>query len=292
MRVLVTGGTGYVGQRVVQRLREAGLEVTAWQRPGTQRSLSGQGIRVVEGEISDVAALALAMQGCGAVVHLVGILREQPRRGETFQRVHVQATQSVLAAAALAGVERVCHMSALGARPQAATAYHRTKWQAEEYVRASGLAWTILRPSVIFGNGGPGPNFVRLLRDWVQSLPWVPLPGDGQFPLQPVALASVAEAVLAAVLQPRQRVYELGGPEVLTYRQLLERVAASLGKQLRLLPVPLALLQTVVPWLQHLPGFPLSADQLTMLVEGNVCTDSESAYRDFGLVPIPFVPEG
>ncbi|MCL6593199.1 MAG: NAD(P)H-binding protein, partial [Alicyclobacillus sp.] len=247
MRVLVTGGTGYVGQRVVQHLQAAGLEVTVWQRPGTQRPLTALGVRVVEGDLYDVTALALAMQGCGAVVHLVGILREQPRRGVTFQRVHVQATQSVLTAAALAGVERVCQMSALGARPQAASAYHLSKWQAEECVRASGLAWTILRPSLIFGRGGPGPNFVRLLRNLVQRAPFVPLPGDGQFPLQPVALATVAEAVLAAVRQPRQRVYELGGPEVLTYRQLLERVAASLGKPLRLLSVPLPLLQAVVP---------------------------------------------
>ncbi|SFU48190.1 NADH dehydrogenase [Alicyclobacillus macrosporangiidus] len=277
-----------MGVPVVNALVRAGHEVVILQRPGSTRPLRRTGVEIVTGEVTDEAALAVGMWGCDAVVHLVGIIRELPRRGVTMQRMHVDATRAVLAAARQAGISRVVHMSALGARPDAVSAYHRTKWAAEEAVRASGLRHTIFRPSVIFGRGGPGPEFVGQLADLVRFAPVVPVIGDGSFPLQPVAVETVAGAIAQAVVSPRDAAYELGGPEVLTYLDILRRIAVALGRPLRTVRVPVGVMRALVPILQRFPSFPLTQDQLTMLLEGNVCMDPDAAYRDFDLAPVPF----
>jgi NADH dehydrogenase len=222
-----------------------------------------------------------------AAVHLVGIIREFPRRGVTFERLHVTATRHVLAAANAAGVTRYLHMSALGARAEAPSPYHRTKWQAEELVRGSRLAWTIFRPSVIFG---PGDGLVSLLAGIVGRAPVVPVIGDGQYLLQPVSVTSVAEGFALALERPETigKTYEAGGPDRLPYERILDLIAASLGRtRPRKLHLPVAPVRAAAKLLGRFSWFPLTADQLTMLLEGNTC-DPEPFHRDLGLTPRPF----
>src|SRR3989442_9553349 len=144
------------------------------------------------------------MAGCDAVIHLVGTIRERPALAETFERLHVDATLNVLAAASGAGVRRVLHMSALGTRPGARARYHQTKWRAEEAVRSSGLDWTIFRPSIVYGHGD---GFVTVLARMVRRLPIVPVIGSGTARLQPVRLPVVAEGLARAPHRPAP-----GGP--------------------------------------------------------------------------------
>src|SRR2546425_5562960 len=153
-RVFVTGATGFVGRAVVQALRGEGYVVRCLVRRGSEPDLRGVGaIERVEGDVLAPQLLDEGMAGCGAVIHLVGIIREHIATNTTFYRVHVQGTVNVVAAAAAAGVRRYVHMSALGAREGARSRYHQTKWAAEEAVRACALPWTIFRPSVIYGRG-------------------------------------------------------------------------------------------------------------------------------------------
>ncbi|GMA51266.1 NAD-dependent nucleoside diphosphate-sugar epimerase/dehydratase [Alicyclobacillus contaminans] len=288
MNVFVTGGTGYIGQPLVRALIRRGHHVVAWQRTGSPRPLAIPGVRVVEGDLFNVSALTQGMRDCEAVVHLVGILREMPRKGATMQRIHVDATEAVLTAAAASGITAFSHMSALGARPTAVSTYHRSKWAAEELVRQSGIPYTIFRPSVVFGNGGPGPNFVNQLAQLIRTFPWVPVIGDGRYMLQPVAMDTVVDAFLQSVQTPRLRTYDLGGLEVLSYLDILHRIADHLGKRLRTMTVPTRLMTALIPMLQHIPGFPLTEDQLIMLLEGNICADATAVYRDFRLEARPF----
>jgi uncharacterized protein YbjT (DUF2867 family) len=289
MRVFVTGATGYIGQPLVHALRAIGHTVVALQRPGTRRPLpSGDGVVPFVADLFDVRALAEAMQGADALVHLVGIIRERPARGETMRRVHVEGTRAVMEAACQAGVRRVCHMSALGARLDAPTAYHRTKWEAEKVVRQSGLPYTIYRPSVVFGRGGPGQNFVQQLRDLVRVSPIVPLIGDGLFRLQPVAIEAVVAAFRAGVEEARGQSYELGGPQVWTYADVLRTVASAMGLHRRFVPIPVPVIKAAVRAGQRFPGFPITMDQLNMLLSENVCADAERAVRDLNLPSIPF----
>ncbi|OLD76859.1 MAG: hypothetical protein AUG87_06890 [Candidatus Rokubacteria bacterium 13_1_20CM_4_70_14] len=284
-RVFVTGATGFVGRAVVQALRGEGYVVRCLVRRGSEPDLRGVGaIERVEGDVLAPQLLDEGMAGCGAVIHLVGIIREHIATNTTFYRVHVQGTVNVVAAAAAAGVRRYVHMSALGARDGARSRYHQTKWAAEEAVRACALPWTIFRPSVIYGRGdGLVSPLVRLVR----RLPVVPLVGSGR--LQPVPVEQVAQAVARALGLPAavKQTYEVGGPDVVTLGELVDLIGTALGRRRILkLHVPDAVARVATRTLQALPYFPLTPDQLLMLDEDNVC-DPASLPAAFGLEPLP-----
>jgi NADH dehydrogenase len=286
--VFVTGGIGFVGRAVVAALLAHGHRVRCLVRPGSRhRAAPEPGVEAVSGDVTQPAGLADAIRGADAVVHLVGIIREAPARGATFERLHRQATEHVVAAARRAGVRRFVHMSALGTRPGARSRYHQTKWAAEEAVVAGGLDWTIFRPSVIFG---PGDGFVTLLARLVRWLPVVPVVGDGQSRFQPVAVGDVAEGFARALERPAAvgRRFEVGGPRAYTFDELLDEVGAALGRR-RVPKVhhPVGLIAPVVSVLEGLPFFPLTSDQLLMLAEDSTC-DPAPFVETFGIAPVPF----
>lgn len=293
VQVLLTGATGFVGSEVLRHLLARGHRVRALVRPGSRRAeasdadgqAAGAAVERVAGDILDAESVRRAAQECDAVVHLVGIIRELPRRGMTFQRIHVDGTRHVVEAARSAGVRRFVHMSALGARAEATAAYHRSKFAAEELVRNSGLEYTIFRPSVIFG---PRDEFINMLADLMRKAPLVPVIGDGRYRLQPVAVEDVAQGFAGALGHPRTagETYDVGGPEAYTYLDLLRQIGETTGRRPRFVHLPLGLMRALVPYLQHLPGFPITRDQLVMLLEGNTC-DSSGFYRDLAIEPTP-----
>jgi uncharacterized protein YbjT (DUF2867 family) len=288
-RVFVTGATGFVGRSVIQALRSDGYVVRCLVRRGSERDLRGlEAVERVEGDILVRRGLEEGMAGCQAVVHLVGIIRERPEVGTTFEMVHTQGTINVLEAAMAAGVRRLLHMSALGSRPGARARYHQTKWAAEEAVRASGLAWTIFRPSIIYGRGD---EFVTMLARMVGRSPVVPVIGSGRQRLQPVPVEHVAEGFARALALPatEKHVYEVGGPDQLTMVELLDAIGSALGhRRVRKAHVPLGFMRPVARILHRLPGFPVTPDQLRMLEEDNVC-DPAPFYGAFRLEPMPLV---
>lgn len=286
-RVFVTGATGFVGRAVVQALRAHGHTVRCLVRRGSERDLRGLGaIERVEGDVLVRPGLEEDMAGCQAVIHLVGIIREQPSRGVTFAQVHTQGTNNVLAAAAAAGVRRFLHMSALGARPNARSRYHRTKWAAEEAVRASGLRWTIFRPSIIYGRGD---QFITMLAYFVRRYPMTPVIGSGRQRLQPVPVEDVAEGFARGLVTgaAEKQTYEVGGPDTVTMIELLDVIGAAVGRRrVRKLHMPLGLMRPLTRLLHRLPGFPVTPDQLLMLEEDNA-GDPTPVYTTFGLTPMP-----
>jgi NADH dehydrogenase len=286
-RILVTGGTGFVGRSLVRALLARGFLVRCLVRPGSEGQLRGfESIDRVPGDVLRPEGLVPSVEGCAAIVHLVGIIRERPSRGITFERLHVQATANMLAVGKAAGVKRYVHMSALGTRPAARSAYHRTKWAAEEAVRQSGMEWTIFRPSIIFG---PGDEFVSMLAGLIRRFPVVPVLGDGQYRLQPIPVEQVAEG-FAESLRARQsigRTYEVGGPEAYRFVDLLDQIGAALGRRrVRKVHVPLAAVKLATRALGWLPFYPVTADQIAMLEEESV-TDPTAFFEDFGITPEP-----
>jgi len=292
MKVFVTGGTGYVGTIVIKHLLQRGHHVSILQRPNQTHSHdeSSSQIHRIEGDIFNSSILRSGMEDMDAVIHLVGIIREKPRRGITMNRIHFEGTKNVLDAVNASGVKKYVHMSALGARPDAISNYHQSKWRSEELVKSSGIPYTIFRPSVIFGKGGPGANFIGQLVDLVRSSPIVPMIGHGHYPLQPVHVETVGDVFCQALTNEtsKNKVYEVGGPEVVTYRVILEAIAVALHKRLRTLSIPMVLMQSLIQVLEHIPGFPLTQDQLTMLREGNACSSGQLLYNDFKTTAIPF----
>jgi NADH dehydrogenase len=286
-RILVTGATGFVGRVVIRALQAHGYAVRCLVRRGSEPDLRGlEALERVEGDVLAPPTLERGMAGCDTVIHLVGIIREEPATLSTFERIHTQATANVLEAAVATGVRRYLHMSALGSRAGARARYHRSKWAAEEAVRASPIPWTIFRPSIIYGRGD---QFVNLLAGMIRRYPVVPVIGNGQQKLQPVPVEHVAEAFARAAGMPatEKHAYDVGGPEAVTMVRLLDLIGAALERpRVRKVHVPLGVVRPVTRLLHRLPGFPLTPDQLLMLEEDNVC-DPQPFLTTFSLPPVP-----
>ena len=276
MRVLVTGATGFVGRHVVRALRSHGHRVRALyhRQPALADWQEDTGIEVVHGSVLDPSSLIEATRDVDAIIHLVGIILE---RGEsTFQRIHVEGTQNVVAAAEANGVRRIIHMSALGVRPHAPSKYHQTKGQAEEILHSSKINWTIFRPSVIFGSGG---EFCRQMADLVRLTPIVPVLTTPSGRIQPVAVEEVAEAFAVSLDRPEtfSQIIDLGGLEKMDLRRLLRTFAAAMRRRRLFMPIPAAWVCIPVRLMERLLTTPpMTSDQLIMLAEDNTCDTSQS----------------
>lgn len=243
--IAVTGSTGFVGRHIVRTLIADGCAVRGLvrDREKARRTLPAQGAEWVFGDIADQQAVARLVRGCDAVVHCIGIRRELPPE-VTFAKQHIEATRSITEAAKQAGISRFIHISALGTRADAASDYHRSKFQAEAIIRGSGLDWTILRPSIIHG---PDGEFMQMAKAWVlgRSAPWFVLPyfvriapptGFPPVPkiesarVQPVHIDDVCAAVAASLRSDQSigEIYPLGGTETLDWPTMLTTIRDAL----------------------------------------------------------------
>jgi len=284
--ILVTGGTGFVGGHLLRRLRKDGLSVRVLARNSDrERALIDLGVEVVRGDIADKNALEKAVEGIERVIHLVGIIQEAP--GATFRAVHVDGTRNVLGAARKAGVLHFFYQSALGTRPGAKSEYHRTKWEAEELVRQSGIPHTVLRPSLIYG---PGDSFTLRLSDILRRAPVMPVIGSGKSKVQPIYIDDVVSCMVKAVTSDAflNEIYEIGGPEQLTYEEVTTAIAEAIGLKRPAVHLPLFLMEPMARVLETVfPNPPLTTNQLIMLQEDNVCS-MRDIHDAFGIEPVTF----
>ena len=284
MKVLLTGGTGYIGSNLRGVIRDLGHDVRLFVRP---RSAGGidPSYEVVKGDIFDTNACLAAAHGCDVIVHLVGIVREFPARGITFDEYHREATENMINAAKINRVPRFIHMSALGTRANAPSRYHQSKFASEEAVRNSGLRWTIFQPSWISGNGDHG---TELIVDLIRK-PVVPMVGGGRMRIQPIAIEDVCAAVSRAVDMPETqgKTYQLGGPDRMSFREMVEKIAGQLGVSIRTVDIPVGLVRPIAAVFERYEWFPASTDQLKLLTEDNVC-EIDAFVKTFRIEPRPF----
>lgn len=280
MKVAVTGGTGYLGPAVVQALLDAGHEVVVLEHRRPVEVPDSPRLLRVKGDVADPSSLKAAFEGADAVAHLVAIIREDPRKGVTFQRVHVEGTRNVVAAAKAAGARRFLLMSANGVDMGMSTPYFDTKREMERMVKEAGFQWTIFRPSYVAGarEGGFDAQFASI----VDKAPMLPLFGGGKFEIQPVSRRDVALAFARALERPESvgKTYVLAGPERFTWKEYLVRMARLRRRKRAMAPVPRGVVLGLAGMLGR--AFPADKDQLRMLMAGNV-GDPEPAARELGL---------
>ncbi len=282
----VFGGSGFIGRYVVQRLAQQGWVVrVAVTAPERARFLMTQG-RV--GQIVPLAAsvtqedrAASAIAGAGLVVNLVGILFER-RRGD-FMRIQAEGAERVARLAAAAGAARLIHVSAIGADPASPSAYGRSKGEGELAVRAAFPDATILRPSIVFG---PEDGFFNRFAQLSRLLPVMPVV-RGAVRFQPVYVGDVAAAVAAAAVRDdaRGQTYELGGPRVASFRELMAYILEVTGQRKPLVTVPEGIVRLQALLGEALPTPPLTRDQLLMLERDNVVAEGASTLADLGIAP-------
>ncbi len=286
-RVTVVGGAGFIGRYVVRRLAQRGAAVAVVSRnastAGFLRPMGDVGqIAQLAAGLGDERRLAASLEGADAAVCAVGILYE--RGGQRFDLVHHLGPGLLARLAAAAGVKRFVHLSAIGADPAAPSAYARSKAAGEAAVRAAFPAETILRPSVVFG---PEDDFFNRFAALARVLPALPLIGGGHTRFQPVHVGDVADAVMAALtrIDAAGGVFELGGPRVYTFRELLELLLRTIGRKRMLVPLPFPLAALEAAFLEWLPKPPLTRDQIKLLMSDNVVAPCSPGLAELGIAP-------
>jgi NADH dehydrogenase len=284
--ILVTGGTGFIGPKVVHELRAGERDVRCLVRDRRRGSkLAAWGCELAEGDVTDAASLRAAVRGCDTVVHLVAIITGP--RGD-FERIMEQGTRDLVAAAREEGVRRFVLMSALGTTEQTRelTPYFHAKWEMEQAVKASGLEHVIFRPSFVFGrDGGVLPTFKRLAR----LTPVTPIVGSGEQRIQPIWVEDVAAYFAAAVDKPEaaNRTFEIGGPDVVTWNEMWERLKRTLRVRRPSVHVPMGLMRAQAVVLERLPNPPVTRDQLKMIEAGDNVVTNADAVETFRLPLVP-----
>ncbi|MBA3643246.1 MAG: complex I NDUFA9 subunit family protein [Chloroflexia bacterium] len=275
-RILITGGTGFVGSAIQSALAGRPLRLLV-RNPAKHAHQATDLVEVVEGDVTDAESLRRTMDDCEAVIHLVAIIDE--RGGATFDKVIRQGSVNVIDEAQRAGVTRLLHMSALGAIHDPKFAYFEAKWQAEQAVQRSPLAWTIFRPSIIFG---PGDGFITVLANLVSAAPLVPVVGSGESTFQPIRVNEVAASYARALDDPKTigQIYELGGGQIYTYEEMIDLLKVKLGKRGPNIHIPVPLMKLVVSMSQPLPEKlrpPVTSEQLKMLAVNNSTASSATS---------------
>ena len=285
MHVVVAGGNGFVGTNLVTELADRGHEVTVLARNPDAAELPA-GVDTVSGDVTAYDSIETAVEGQDVVVNLVALSPLfKPKGGdEMHDEVHRHGTENLIRAAESGGVERFVQMSALGADPDGSTAYIRAKGQAEDHVRESDLDWVIVRPSVVFGEGGEFVSFTKKLKGmFAPGVPVYPLPGGGKTRFQPIHVDDLV-GMLAEMVDDDAHVgetYELGGPEQLTLREITNMVYDAAGKSVSIVSVPMPLAGVGLTLGGKLPGFPMGADQYRSLRFDNTTDDND--IEAFGL---------
>ncbi len=279
--VTIFGGSGFIGRHLVPQIAACGARVRiAVRRPGGP---SNHQVETVPADVLDDASVASAVAGASSVINLVGILKESGR--QTYHAIHVEGARRIAVAAKSAGVSRLIHVSALGATSSAPALSDRTKARGEEVVRAAFPEATIIRPSLVFGRND---HFFTRLAAMARHSPVLPLIGGGATKFQPAHVEDVA-AGLVKILERGDaagRTYEFGGPEVYSFKELLQLVLAALGWRRVLFPVPFSLAEILAWMLELLPASPLTRDQVRLLKTDKINSGREPTLADLGIHPI------
>lgn len=284
--ITVFGGTGFLGRHTIRALAKAGHRIRVAVRfPNEGFFLPPFGtvgqIALLRCNAREADEVAAAVAGADAVVNLAGILT--PRGEQSFEAVHVEAAQTIAKAAKAAGVRTLVQVSAIGADKDAQSRYASSKGEGDERVRAAFPEAAVVRPSLVFG---PEDDFFNRFAGLARILPVLPLIGSGHTKFQPVFVGDVAAAIARLAQEPALggKTYELGGPAVFTFKELMQIILKETGRRRLLVPVPFALATLKAMFLQFLPKPLLTPDQVTLLKSDNVVT-GENGLAALGIAP-------
>ena len=297
MKVAVFGASGFVGEYIVNELIDNNLKPYVLIRYGSEHKIKDKkGLKIITGDLDNSTAIEQTIMNTQAVIYNVGIIREFKSQGITFEKLHVEYFKKVVDTAKKLNIKRFILMSANGVKKNG-TGYQSTKFRAEEYLKDSGLEWTIFRPSLIFGDSKDKQEFCKQLKSDMISLPFpAPLFHDGllpfnagEFEMSPIHIKDVSKIFIKSLSMTETigQTYELGG-NTKNWKEIVKLIAEASDKIKMFIPAPVFPIKMIASILDRFSWFPISKDQLTMLLEGNVC-DSHKTFKLFNINdPIDF----
>ena len=296
MKVAIFGATGFVGNYIVDELLHSNYEINALVRKGSENKLlKAKDCNIVHGDISDEEAISSVLNDAEVVVYNIGIIREFKSKDITFEKLHYEGVKKTVDLAKKNKIKRYILMSANGVIPNG-TGYQTTKYKAETYLKNNIRDWTIIRPSLIFGDSNGKMEFCLQLKKDMLSLP-LPAPSffsginflnAGKFKMSPVHVKDVAKIFVECISNNHayKKVYHLGGDD-LTWNEIINIISSAAGKKKMMVPAPVLPIFMMALLLERYSWFPISSSQLTMLLEGNTC-DSSMVFKRYNIDPISF----
>ena len=283
--ITVFGGTGFIGRHIVALLLESGAPVRVAVRRPDRANMAAEEAKapaIVQADILDDISVGSAITGADAVFNLVGILTETPP--QTYRAIHVEGARRVALAAQRHGVTRLIHLSALGASLTSPAISDQTKAEGERAVREVIPQTTIVRPSLVFGEDD---HFFSRFAAMIRSSPVLPLIGGGTTKFQPVFVHDMTAGLLELLKRPETagKTYEFGGPQVYSFKVLLELLLTAMNRQRVLIPIPFALAEMQAGLLELFPNPPLTRDQVRLLKTDKVVSGVEPTLGDLGIQP-------
>ena len=296
MRVAVFGGTGFVGNYIIEELLQSGYDVNVLVREGSENKLDNiDKCNVINGDINNIETINKTLENCESVIYNIGIIREFQSKGITFDNLHYEGLKSVVDSSRDQHINRFILMSANGVKPSG-TGYQETKYKAEVYLKANIRDWTIIRPSLVFGDSKGKMEFCSQLKKDMLSLPF-PAPAffgglnflnAGNFKMSPIHVKDVAKIFVRCIENGHafKKTYELGGEDY-SWKEIIKTIAKAYGKNKMLIPAPALFIYLVAALFDRFDWFPISRDQISMLLEGNTC-DSDIIFKRYNITPIKF----
>ena len=300
MKVALFGGTGFVGTYLTEELLNNNHTPVLLVREGSENKVTRAKDCIINiGDVSDKKTIEDTIRDVDAVIYNIGLIRQFPRKGITFENIHFEGAKLCIDTASKIGVKRFILMSANGVKYEG-TKYQSTKFLADQYLKNSTLDWTIFRPSLIFGNPKGKIEFCTQLRDDMLGLP-LPAPlffdgininNAGKFSMSPVHISDVAQFFIKCLdmKETYGKIYNLGGPKNYNWNEIIDSISKASAKNKWKIPAPVEPIKLAAMLLDWLPLFPITKDQLTMLLEGNTC-DSSVAFDEFDIQPTEFSVE-
>jgi uncharacterized protein YbjT (DUF2867 family) len=291
MMILITGATGYIGRHLVSRLVAQGERPRCLVRNIKRAAsiLPAGTLEFVQGDTTSPASLETAVQGVDTIVHAAFITADQKQSaGNHYQETNVQGTANLVEAAKKAGVKRILVISGLGTKPDKPGSYMQGRYLAEKMVKESGLDWTIIQPSVLFGKDAP---FIKGLTDLIRTAPVVPLIGGGKVMFQPIYVEDVVTVIIKVLQEPertKNKTYTIGGPAYYSFTQVIDALLQAMHKKRIKVPTPTPLVGIGAAVMEAvLPKPPLTKAAMTLFTFDNT-TDLHSVEREFGFTPMSF----
>ena len=300
MKVALFGGTGFVGTYITDELLNNGHNPLLLVRPGSENKVSRANDCTLNiGDISDKEIIENTIKESDAIIYNIGLIRQYPKKGITFEKTHFEGAKYCIDIAKELGVKRFILMSANGVKYEG-TKYQSTKFLADQYLKNSNLNWTIFRPSLIFGDPKGTIEFCTQLRNDMLNLP-LPAPlffeklnviNAGKFSMSPIHITDVAKCFVKCIEMENtfEKIYNLVGPYSYNWIELIDTISKASEKNKWKIPAPVEPIKMAAMMLEWLPIFPITKDQLTMLLEGNTC-NSRTAFDEFDIQPTEFTVE-